>query len=66
MVDIADEREIICKITGSELQDNFKIHIDYLDHILNNLQAKEEDLINKKLTVAVFCSKVLISLKRVR
>lgn len=54
-------REIICKITGCELQDNFKIHVDYLDHILGNLQAKDEDVINKKLTVAVFCSKVSTS-----
>jgi len=51
-------------VTGTTLQDTFKIEAGYLDHIIESvgasqqLEAKTEDETKKKLTVAVFCSKV--------
>ena len=48
----------MCHITGTSLQDNFKIDLKYLDYILQSLESKDEDIVKKKLTIAVFCSKV--------
>jgi hypothetical protein len=57
-VAIIESWEILCHITGTSMQDSFKVELGYLDYILKTLEAKEEDIIKKKLTVAVFCSKV--------
>lgn len=53
-------------MTGTELQDTFKVEEEYLDYILNTLTNKDEDLTKKKLMVAVFCSKVKSRLTKAR
>ena len=47
-------REILCQITGTSLQENFLIDFEHLDHIIETLEVGDEDIIKKKLTVAVF------------